>query len=282
MPPWMAPQLRGNGTPLWLGGRSIGLALYLVAGAIFLPPSTCATAGTASNVVDPERKRVQSPAMPGGRRGRRTPIAPGAVPPAWTATVVWPRAEPVIRSGRRGQRLALLHHVGDQNLRLGGARLAAGMGRLGRDLEPVTRLQHAGLLTLNGKFEAAFEDESRLDSGMGVASHRDARLDLRFDKQRFVSRHGTVRPRQDFSCDAGSGGGRGTLRRCLGGNKTRDRANRAGGKTCKTSSCQHDVLPAVPERSCPDFGAKLVSLRSCAGKFDEHLRHMPSGLLHSL
>src|SRR6266481_3684754 len=60
---------------------------------------------------------------------------------------------PAKRSGRRGERLSLLHDIGDENDALGVAGLAPRMGRFGRYVEAIAFFEHAGRLTLYGKLE---------------------------------------------------------------------------------------------------------------------------------
>jgi hypothetical protein len=73
---------------------------------------------------------------------------------------------PDLGSGGRGERLALLHDIGDRNLRLLVTVLAAGMGRFGRHLEGISWLQREGRLTLYRKIKATFKDIAGLDDSM--------------------------------------------------------------------------------------------------------------------
>ena len=56
------------------------------------------------------------------------------------------------------------------------------MGRCGRYLEPITRLQRAGRLTLYGELKAAFKDIGGLDPWMRVAPDRHSRIYFRLYK----------------------------------------------------------------------------------------------------
>ena len=53
------------------------------------------------------------------------------------------------------------------------------MGRGGRYLEPIARLQRAGRLTFDGELEAAFKDIGGLDPWMRVAPDCYSRLYFR-------------------------------------------------------------------------------------------------------
>jgi hypothetical protein len=59
--------------------------------------------------------------------------------------------------------------------------LAAGMGRFGRNLEAVTRLQRACRLALYRKIEATFEDIPGLYAGMRMPRNQHIRFYFRYD-----------------------------------------------------------------------------------------------------
>jgi hypothetical protein len=54
------------------------------------------------------------------------------------------------------------------------------MRRFWRYLEAIASFEHAGLLPLYGKLEAALQDISRLDSRVRMPTDRHTRLDGRF------------------------------------------------------------------------------------------------------
>src|SRR5271166_6090324 len=60
--------------------------------------------------------------------------------------------------------LSLLHHVGDENSCFRFPRFTARMRRFRRYLEAIAWFNGAGWLTLNGKFEAPFQDVGRFNS----------------------------------------------------------------------------------------------------------------------
>src|SRR5262249_29171579 len=121
---------------------------------------------------------------------------------------------------------------------------AAGVRRLGRDLDVIAHLEHAGLLPLDGKLEAAFQHVGRLDTRMGMRPDLDAGLDDRLDQDRRVARRRAVGLRQDVARDAARRGGRLALGIRFARDEFGDPAERTRGETCETSTCQHGVLPS--------------------------------------
>src|SRR6267378_1242629 len=153
------------------------------------------------------------------------------------------KSKTLIRSGWRRERLALLYDIGDCNLSLLVTVLAACMWRVGRHLETIARLQGAGRLTFYRQLKATFDDIGGFDSWMGMPRDCHARFYFRFHNDRHISRRRTVGLRQNLSCNPGRRGRRRALRRRIGRNEPRYRADRARRNPCKVSSCQHDEPP---------------------------------------
>src|SRR5262245_35791717 len=82
-----------------------------------------------------------------------------------------------LRCDGRGEGLSLLHHVGDDEPRLGGAGLAAAMHRVRRDVESIARFEHACVLAPDRELETAFEHIGGLEAGMRVGRDRHAWFD---------------------------------------------------------------------------------------------------------
>ena len=78
-------------------------------------------------------------------------------------------------SGRR-EGLSLLHHVGDENSCFRFPRFTARMRRFRRYLEAIAWFNGAGWLTLNGKFEAPFQDVGGFNSRMCVSRYHHSGL----------------------------------------------------------------------------------------------------------
>jgi len=140
-------------------------------------------------------------------------------------------AESGYRLSGRCDGLSLLHHVGDENPCFHFPRLTARMRRFRRYLEAIAWFNGAGWLTLNGNFEAPFQDVGRFNSRMCVSRDRHSGLYSRVYQERDISRCRTVHLRQDLSRYARSCGGLGALGRRFGGNKLADSADRACRKT---------------------------------------------------
>ena len=102
------------------------------------------------------------------------------------------------------------------------------MGRFGRHLEAIARLQCTGWLTLYGKIKATFNDIPGLDARMRVPCDRHSRFYLRFCSYRDVTRYWTLRLCENFSCDAGGRCGWRALRGRFCRNEPGEPANRAG------------------------------------------------------
>ena len=131
----------------------------------------------------------------------------------------------------RCEGLSLLHHVGDENSCFRFPRFTARMRRFRRYLEAIAWFNGAGWLTLNGKFEAPFQDVGRFNSRMCVSRYDHSGVYSRVYQERDISWCRTVHLRQDLSRYAGSCGGLGALGRCFGGNKLANSADRACRKT---------------------------------------------------
>jgi hypothetical protein len=117
------------------------------------------------------------------------------------------------------------------------------MGCSDRHLEGITRLQHAGRLAFNRKFQAALKNEAGFDPWMGVSGDERPLSYGRFHDQRRVPRRWTVHLGQDLSGETGGRRRRGILRQYIGRNEPCSGANGAGGKPREAASCQHDYLP---------------------------------------
>src|SRR2546430_1857381 len=125
------------------------------------------------------------------------------------------------------------------------------MRRIGRYLKTIAWFEGADPWPWDGTPDAPSKDIGVFPPGMRVPRDGHSRLYGRFHEYRRIARRRTVGLRQNLSRDAGRGCGRRTLRRRFRGNKAAHCADRARRKTRKSSSRQHDVLPALSESSAP-------------------------------
>src|SRR5262249_7986793 len=137
-------------------------------------------------------------------------------------------------SGGRCKWLILLQDIGDCNSCFLVTILAAGMGRIGWDLEAVARLQCPGRLTFHRKIKAAFKDIAGFDTRMRAPHNRHSRLYFRFCIYRHITWHRTVHLRQYLSGDAGGRCGRRALRRRLCRNEASEPANAQAARPAKS------------------------------------------------
>ena len=87
----------------------------------------------------------------------------------------------------RCEGFSLLHHVGDENPCFRFPRFTARMGRFRRYLEAIAWFNGAGWLTLNGKFEAPFQDVGRFNSRMCVSRYHHSGVYSRVYQERDIS-----------------------------------------------------------------------------------------------